>query len=39
MKILLKNKYEDYEGACTILRVDTLEARRESISLKFAKKD
>ena len=38
-KILLNSQYGDYQSACTKIKVATLKTRRETISLKFAKKE
>ena len=38
-KIILKGKYLNYVNALKVLKQKTLEERRESISLKFAKKN
>ena len=37
-KIILRGKYQTYQNALLLLNENTLEERRESISLKFAKK-
>ena len=37
MKIILKNHYDNYENALKILKLDTLNKRREMLCLKFAK--
>ena len=39
LKILLSNKYQDYESACKTLNADTLKDRREKICLNFSKKE
>ena len=38
LKIILKDKYEDYEQACKIMNIDTLESRRKKLCLTFALK-
>ena len=38
LRIILKNKYINYEQALNDLNIDTLENRRETLCLKFAKK-
>ena len=37
-KFILGNRYRSYDQALTILELDNLEARRDEICLKFAKK-
>ena len=36
-KLVLKDKYKDYEKALMILNLDSLQTRRENLNLKFAK--
>ena len=36
-KLVLKDKYKNYEDALKILNLDSLEARRKELTLKFAK--
>ena len=36
-KLVLKDKYKDYENALMILNLDSLQTRRENLNLKFAK--
>ena len=36
-KFILKSKYEDYEDSLIQLNLETLEERRQSLTLKFAK--
>ena len=36
-KLVLKNKYTEYENALLILNLETLEKRRKELSLNFAK--
>ena len=38
LKIILGSKYENHKKALNVLNLDTLEDRREILSLKFAKK-
>ena len=38
LKVILKDKYKDYESALGKLRIESLYDRRESLCLKFAKK-
>ena len=38
-KILLSNKYQDYESACKILKADTLKDRRDKICINFSQKE
>ena len=38
LRIILGQKYENYKKALDVLNMDTLEDRREYLSLKFAKK-
>ena len=37
LKIILKNHYTNYEDALKILKLDTLDKRRDQLCLKFAK--
>ena len=37
-KIILKNRYTDYQNALNILELQTLKERREELCLKFAQK-
>ena len=37
-KLVLREKYINYESALTILNIDTLESRRNDLCLKFAQK-
>ena len=37
-KLVLREKYSNYENALTILNLDTLESRRKDLYLKFAQK-
>ena len=37
-KLVLREKYTNYENALTILNIDTLESRRNDLCLKFAQK-
>ena len=38
LKIILANKYEDYNQACLLMNIDTLETRRINLSLNFGLK-
>ena len=38
LKIILKNKYKNYQNALNLLELENLENRREFLCLKFAKK-
>ena len=38
LKIILKNKYNDYNQACELLNLDTLTERRQKLCLNFAQK-
>ena len=38
LKVILKNKYKDYESALKLLDMESLYERRSSLCLKFAKK-
>ena len=38
LKVILKSDYKDYDQALEVLGLDTLDARRSSLCLKFAKK-
>ena len=38
MKVIFRNKYQGYEKSLNILNIERLQARRERLSLKFAKK-
>ena len=37
LKLILKERYTDYKNALKIVKLDTLEERREKLCLKFAK--
>ena len=37
LKVILGEKYENYKDALEIIGIDSLESRREKLSLKFAK--
>ena len=37
LRIILKEKYIDYKNALNVMKMDSLEARRENLCLKFAK--
>ena len=37
LKLILKNKYKNYEDSLLLLNLENLEKRRQSLSLKFAK--
>ena len=37
LKLILKERYIDYRNALKVVRLDTLEERREKLCLKFAK--
>ena len=37
LKVILQSEYEDYKQALGVLNLDTLNQRRESMALKFAK--
>ena len=37
LKLILKNKYKNYEDSLLLLNLENLETRRQSLSLKFAK--
>ena len=37
-KLVLREKFEDYENALLLLNLDTLESRRRELILKFAQK-
>ena len=37
-KLVLREKFEDYENALLLLNLDTLESRRQELILKFAQK-
>ena len=37
LKIILKEKYIDYKNALSVMKMDSLEVRREKLCLKFAK--
>ena len=36
LKIILGQRYENYEQACQLLRTTTLQQRRQTLSLRFA---
>ena len=38
LKVILKNKYQDYESALKLLDMESLKERRSKLCLKFAKK-
>ncbi len=38
LKIILKDKYISYENALNVIKIDSLEERREKLCLKFDKK-
>ena len=37
LKIILKDRYIDYKNALNVIKMDSLEERREKLCLKFAK--
>ena len=37
VKIILQNKYSDYDSACNELKTENLNSRREKLCLKFAR--
>ena len=37
LKIILKDKYKDYKNALDVMKMDSLEVRRENLCLQFAK--
>ena len=37
LRLILKEKYIDYKNALNVMKLDTLEVRREKLCLKFAK--
>ena len=37
LKIILKDRYKDYKNALDVMKMDSLEVRRENLCLKFAK--
>ena len=37
MRIILKEKYTSYKDALDVVKIDSLEIRREKLCLKFAK--
>ena len=38
MRVILKGEYKDYEDALKLTRIQSLEERREQLSLRFVKK-
>ena len=38
LKVILKNKYQDYESALKLLDMESIKERRSKLCLKFAKK-
>ena len=38
LKVILNERYENYEQACTLMNTESLELRRKSLALKFALK-
>ena len=38
LKVILGEKYKDYKNALKVLKMDSLEMRREKLCLNFAKK-
>ena len=37
LKVILKDRYKNYENALNVMKMDSLEERREKLCLKFAK--
>ena len=37
MRVMFKKQYSDYQNSLKLLKMDTLEARRQKLNLKFAK--